>query len=62
MDEWLTGRENLEMVGRLYHLGKREARLRADDLLERFDLADAANRTAKTYSVACAGGWTWLAR
>ena len=50
VDEWLTGRENLEMVGRLYHLGKREARLRADDLLERFDLADAANRTAKTYS------------
>jgi len=50
VDEWLTGRENLEMVGRLYHLGKRESRARADDLLERFDLTDAANRTAKTYS------------
>lgn len=50
VDEWLTGRENLEMVGRLYHLGKRAARARADELLERFDLSDAANRTAKTYS------------
>jgi ABC-2 type transport system ATP-binding protein len=50
VDEYLTGRENLEMVGRLYRLGGREARLRAGQLLERFDLADAANRPAKTYS------------
>jgi ABC-2 type transport system ATP-binding protein len=50
VDEYLTGYENLEMVGRLYHLGKRKARERANDLLERFDLADAANRPAKTYS------------
>jgi ABC-2 type transport system ATP-binding protein len=50
VDEFLTGRENLEMVGRLYHLSKRQARQRADDLLERFDLTDAANRIAKTYS------------
>jgi ABC-2 type transport system ATP-binding protein len=50
VDENLTGRENLEMVGRLYHLGKTEARRRADDLLERFELADAASRTVKTYS------------
>ncbi len=50
VDEYLTGFENLEMVGRLYHLGKREARLRADALLERFDLTDAAKRPAKTYS------------
>src|ERR687898_1306049 len=50
VDEYLTGRENLEMVGRLYHLPKKEARRRADELLERFDLTDAASRLAKTYS------------
>ena len=50
VDEYLTGRENLEMVGRLYHLSKRQARQRADELLERFDLTDAATRIAKTYS------------
>jgi ABC-2 type transport system ATP-binding protein len=50
VDEYLTGYENLEMIGRLYHLGKRRAHQRAEDLLERFDLADAANRPVKTYS------------
>ncbi len=50
VDGTLTGRENLEMVGRLYHLGKRESRVRAVDLLERFGLSDAAKRPAKTYS------------
>jgi ABC-2 type transport system ATP-binding protein len=50
VDENLTGLENLEMVGRLYHLPAAEARRRAKDVLERFDLADAADRTAKTYS------------
>jgi len=50
VDENLTGLENLEMVGRLYHLPKAEARARAEAILERFDLTDAANRTAKTYS------------
>jgi ABC-2 type transport system ATP-binding protein len=50
VDENLTGLENLEMVGRLYHLPRAEARRRAEEVLERFDLADAANRTAKTYS------------
>jgi ABC-2 type transport system ATP-binding protein len=50
VDEYLTGQENLEMVGRLYRLGKREARARAGQLLERFDLTDAARRPAKTYS------------
>ena len=50
VDEYLTGRENLEMVGRLYHLPKKQARGRADELLERFDLVDAASRLAKTYS------------
>src|SRR5215210_4734356 len=50
VDENLTGFENLEMVGRLYHLPRRDARARADELLERFDLVDAARRPAKTYS------------
>ncbi len=50
VDENLTGLENLDMVGRLYHLGKPTARERAHELLERFDLADAADRPAKTYS------------
>src|SRR5438270_12405986 len=50
VDEHLTGYENLEMVGRLYHLGKERSRARARELLERFDLADATDRPAKTYS------------
>ena len=50
VDALLTGRENLEMVGRLYRLSRADARSRAAELLEQFDLADAANRTAKTYS------------
>ncbi len=50
IDENLTGLENLELVGRLYHLSRAEARRRAADVLERFDLTQAANRTAKTYS------------
>ena len=50
VDENLTGFENLEMVGRLYHLGKAMSRERANELLERFDLTDAAKRPAKTYS------------
>jgi ABC-2 type transport system ATP-binding protein len=50
VDENLTGFENLEMVGRLYHMKAADARSRADDLLERFELTDAAKRPAKTYS------------
>jgi ABC-2 type transport system ATP-binding protein len=50
IDENLTGLENLEMVGRLYHLPAAEARSRGRAVLERFDLIDAANRPAKTYS------------
>jgi len=50
VDEYLTGRENLEMVGRLYHLSARSARQRAAELLEQFDLSDAASRPVKTYS------------
>ncbi len=50
VDENLTGLENLQLVGRLYHLPKAEARRRSVEVLERFDLADAADRPAKTYS------------
>ena len=50
IDENLTGRENLWMFGRLYGLASVEARTRADELLERFLLDEAADRVAKTYS------------
>lgn len=50
VDELLTGRENLVMMGRLYRLTKESAEDRADELLEEFDLVDAADRPAKTYS------------
>lgn len=50
IDENLTGKENLEMVGRLSHLNRIDARDRAGKLLKTFDLEDAANRLAKTYS------------
>jgi ABC-2 type transport system ATP-binding protein len=50
IQEELTGRENLEIVGRLYHLSRAQARSRAAELLAQFDLADAADRTAKTFS------------
>ena len=50
VDESLTGKENLEMVGRLYHLGRARSRARAQDLLARFDLLEAGDRLARTYS------------
>ncbi|SDS38316.1 ABC-2 type transport system ATP-binding protein [Nocardioides scoriae] len=50
VDEYLTGFENLDMIGRLYHLGARASRARARELLEQFDLADAGDRVAKGYS------------
>jgi ABC-2 type transport system ATP-binding protein len=50
IQEELTGRENLEIFARLYHLRRAETRARASDLLYRFELADAADRPAKTYS------------
>ncbi|GAA5614323.1 ATP-binding cassette domain-containing protein [Streptomyces platensis] len=50
VDEYLTGRENLIMVGQLYQMSGRDAKRRAAELLERFHLGDAADRTAKTYS------------
>ncbi|MFK8848783.1 ATP-binding cassette domain-containing protein [Streptomyces sp. Ac-502] len=50
VDEYLTGRENLTMVGRLYQMSGRAAKARATELLERFRLTDAGDRPAKTYS------------
>ena len=50
IQEELTGRENLEIIGRLYHLRWPQARSRAVELLEQFGLMDAADRAAKTYS------------
>jgi ABC-2 type transport system ATP-binding protein len=50
VDENLTGRENLWMFGRLYQLPSNESRKRADELLEQFDLSDAADRVVKTFS------------
>lgn len=50
VDEHLTGFENLDMVGRLYGLGRKKSAARARELLERFDLADAGDRPSKTYS------------
>ena len=50
VEERLTARENLDLIGRLHHLTRAEARRRGDELLERFDLAAAADRPAKGYS------------
>ena len=50
IQEELTGRENLEIIGRLYHLSWPDARSRAGELLKQFDLVDAADRAAKNYS------------
>lgn len=50
VDEYLTGFENLEMIGRLYHMGVAESKRRAQELVERFDLTEARDRPVKTYS------------
>jgi len=50
VDEYLTGRENLQMVGQLYQMKAKPAKARAAELLDQFDLSDAADRPAKTYS------------
>ncbi len=50
VDEYLTGFENLDMIGRLYHLGRRRSRERSRELLAEFHLEDAADRPTKTYS------------
>jgi len=54
VDDDLTGLENLFILGLMWHLGRRGARVRAADLLERFGLADAGDRLVKR----CAAGWT----
>ena len=50
VDEYLTGAENLELIGRLYHLGAKRSRARASELLERFSLTEAGRRPVSTYS------------
>lgn len=50
VDELLSGRQNLVLFGRLHHLGRREATRRADDLLDRFDLADTGSKPVSAYS------------
>ena len=50
VDDYLTGRENVEMVGRLYNLSTNDAKKRADELLKRIHLDEAADRTVRTYS------------
>ena len=50
VDEYLTGFENLDMIGRLYHIGRKATRVRARELLAQFHLDDAADRPARTYS------------
>ncbi len=50
VDEHLTGYENLDMVGRLYHMGRKKSRARARELLDQFELSEAGDRPVKTYS------------
>lgn len=50
VDELLTGRENIRMIGGLYGIGRRDLRRLGDELLERFDIADAADRPVRSYS------------
>ena len=50
VDEYLTGFENLDMIGRLYHLGRKRSRDRSRELLERFSLSESGDRPVKTYS------------
>ncbi len=50
VDEYLTGRENIEMIARLYHMDKQMAKSRAAELLDKFDLVEAGDRPARTYS------------
>ena len=59
VDGLLTGEENLRLMADLRHLGQGRGRRRVAELLERFDLVDAAKKPASTYSAACAAGSTW---
>ena len=58
LDEMLTGRQNLVMIGRLSGLHRAEARTRARDLLEQFDLAEPATGSSRATRAACAGAST----
>jgi ABC-2 type transport system ATP-binding protein len=58
VDEHLTGFENLDMVGRLYRLGRKRSRERARELLERFQLTEAADRPSRPTAAACGAGST----
>ena len=58
VDVVLTGRENLVLTGRLLGLGRAGSRRRADELLERFDLVEPADRRVGTWSGGCGAGWT----
>ena len=58
LDELLTGYENLEMVGRLYRVAPGVVRQRANDLIEHFELTDAANRPSRPTRAGCAAGST----
>ena len=62
VDGNLTGRENLSLIGALTHLPRRDIRPRAAELLERFGLADAADRPSAPTRAACGGAWTWRPR
>jgi ABC-2 type transport system ATP-binding protein len=59
LDEVLTGRQNLVMIGQLSGLRRTAARSRATELLARFDLTDAADRIVKGTRAGCAGAWIW---
>lgn len=62
VDEKLPGWENLYMIGRLLDLSRKDSRARADELLERFSLTDAAKRRRAPTPAVCGGGSTWPPR
>ncbi len=59
IDGQFTGEENLRLIADLRHLGKAESRLRVDELLERFDLVEAAGSPPQRTPEGCSAGWTW---
>ena len=59
VDDLLTGRENLALMADLHHLPRAKGRERINELLERFELVDAADRLAPPTPAACAAGWIW---
>jgi ABC-2 type transport system ATP-binding protein len=57
VDELLTGRENIRMIGSLYGIRRRDLDTLGDQLLQQFSLTDATDRVVKSYSGACGTGW-----